>query len=489
MGNWKKKKALKSSADPDTSNTNGIENDEEAFKAFLASAKPKPPSTTESTLKDNGSSMTRKSALESDNDDDDNEHEALSDEDDRVETKGRSRKTGKKGFGSDSEDDEEGSESEIKVVTAQKNKKSTAVSRPKMTDPRFTAMNDKNWGKKFGMSGAEVVEGDDGNEDQAGAIFDDGEDDGPQENADGKSDDDEGDDDDDDQGDKLPADMDDILGLNDSHLHKSSIPSNSKSNSKTPEAPKPLTLSKLTKFNDKIDKSGVIYISRTPPFMKPTKLRQLLAVYGILGRIYMAPEDPKITARRKKYRGNKRQNYVEAWVEFEDKKVARETAAFLNLRPVDPKKGSRYHDDLWNMKYLPRFKWHHLTDQIAYERAVREQKMRAEMASVKRENKAYLRNVEKGKMIEAMEEKKRRKREIESGGDGDAEGSTMKKVKVGEASSSGISKVSRQFRQRAIKDGQSGGKNFNNSNSSGGSQQQSSDGPSKKASVLSKIFG
>ena len=29
---------------------------------------------------------------------------------------------------------------------------------------------------------------------------------------------------------------------------------------------------------------------------------------------------------------------------------------------------SAYHYDLWNMKYLPKFKWHHLTEEIAYEK-------------------------------------------------------------------------------------------------------------------------
>ncbi|ORX73888.1 hypothetical protein DL89DRAFT_6019 [Linderina pennispora] len=35
-------------------------------------------------------------------------------------------------------------------------------------------------------------------------------------------------------------------------------------------------------------RSGVIYMSRVPPFMKPAKVRHLLSKYGEIGRIYLA---------------------------------------------------------------------------------------------------------------------------------------------------------------------------------------------------------
>jgi hypothetical protein len=36
--------------------------------------------------------------------------------------------------------------------------------------------------------------------------------------------------------------------------------------------------------------AGVIYMSRIPPFMRPAKVRDLLAPYGEVGRIYLKPE-------------------------------------------------------------------------------------------------------------------------------------------------------------------------------------------------------
>ncbi|KAI8826700.1 uncharacterized protein EV422DRAFT_511113 [Fimicolochytrium jonesii] len=235
---------------------------------------------------------------------------------------------------------------------------------------------------------------------------------------------------------------------------------------------KPLTAKALAKFQEKQQATGVVYLSRIPPFMRPVKLRQLLARYGALGRIYLAPEDPKITARRKKYRKNKRQNYTEGWVEFLDKKVGRRVAEHLNGKQIGGKKRSFYYDDLWNMKYLPKFKWNHLTEQIAYELKVREQRLKTEMAQAKKETKEYVKNVERAKMVEAIEERKRdkkRKAEAEAG-DGPETG----------AASAGLSQdatkaVRRQFKQRKVVD--------SDAKSQGAAPSR------KKAAVLSKLFG
>ncbi|KAJ3116032.1 RNA-binding ATPase activator esf2 [Phlyctochytrium bullatum] len=263
----------------------------------------------------------------------------------------------------------------------------------------------------------------------------------------GDSDDDDDDDDDEDEYSRLPGDQEDILGVD--HLRPwDEEVSASKKEAQNPNQ-KPLTIEALSAFNSRIDQSGVCYISRVPPFMKPRKLRQLLEQFAKIGRIYLAPEDPKITARRKKYRGNKRINYTEGWVEFEDKKVARNTASFLNGRNIGGKKGSRYYDDLWSIKYLPRFKWHHLTDQIAYERAVRDQKLRAEMAAAKRENKAYLRNVAKAKMIEAIEKRKAKKAQEGAADEPQKVAESKRKLDADDADDSvKRAKVSRSFRQR-----------------------------------------
>lgn len=74
--------------------------------------------------------------------------------------------------------------------------------------------------------------------------------------------------------------------------------------------------------------------------------------------------DAKRAYLRKKYTSTKKPHFTEGWVEFKDKKVARSVAEMLNAQPIGGKKGSRWRDDVWTMKYLPRFKWNMLTEQV-----------------------------------------------------------------------------------------------------------------------------
>jgi ESF2/ABP1 family protein len=60
----------------------------------------------------------------------------------------------------------------------------------------------------------------------------------------------------------------------------------------------------------------------------------------------------------------KRRKFVEGWVEFKDKKIAKRLALTLNNQKIGGKRRSFYHDDLWNIKYLPKFKWNYLTEKF-----------------------------------------------------------------------------------------------------------------------------
>ncbi|RPA82740.1 hypothetical protein BJ508DRAFT_375502 [Ascobolus immersus RN42] len=207
---------------------------------------------------------------------------------------------------------------------------------------------------------------------------------------------------------------------------------------------KPLTPAQLAEVKRKTKKTGVIYLSSIPPFMKPPKVRHLLSVFGEIGRIFLVPEDHKAHKARVKQGGNKKKKFVEGWVEFLDKKCAKLCVETLNAQIVGGKKGNYYHDDVWNMKYLQGFKWGDLQAQIAYENASRQAKMRAEIAQATRENKTFLKNVERAKMVENMEAKKR-KRQADAEGE-KAEGSAPKKEKTD---------VRRTFRQNEIAAGNS----------------------------------
>ena len=68
----------------------------------------------------------------------------------------------------------------------------------------------------------------------------------------------------------------------------------------------------------------VLSVSAVNLMQKPQKLRHLLEQHGELGRLYLAPEAPSLRAKRKRHKGNTGKNFTEGWVEFEDKRVAKQ---------------------------------------------------------------------------------------------------------------------------------------------------------------------
>ena len=193
-----------------------------------------------------------------------------------------------------------------------------------------------------------------------------------------------------------------------------------------PGVSRPLTKKNLVATERAVKRSGVVYLSRIPPFMKPQKVRSLLEPYGQVNRIYLEQEDPASHTRRVRHGGNKKRMYTEGWVEFVNKADAKHVCELLNAKTIGGKKGGYYHDDVWNLKYLKSFKWMHLVQQIAEENAERASRLKAEISKTTKENKEFVQNVERAKMLEGMEAKKaeRRRKEDEA-----ATESTMKDEK------------------------------------------------------------
>lgn len=170
------------------------------------------------------------------------------------------------------------------------------------------------------------------------------------------------------------------------------------------------SLRKAAQAAARTHKSGVLYISRVPPFMKPTTLTQLLlphASHGGLGRVFLTPETSEAHARRVRGGGNKKKSFTDGWVEFASKRDARWAAERLNGNLIGGKKGGFYHDDLWNVRYLRGFKWGHLTEQIAHENASRAARVREEVRRTRKENRTFVEDVQRGKMEEGMEGRRR----------------------------------------------------------------------------------
>ncbi|KAG9644921.1 FAD/NAD(P)-binding domain-containing protein, partial [Aureobasidium melanogenum] len=201
---------------------------------------------------------------------------------------------------------------------------------------------------------------------------------------------------------------------------------------------KPLTQKQLLKAQKAAKKTGVIYISRIPPFMKPATLKHYLSPYGEIGRVFLTPEDPVAQKQRVRNGGNKKKSFTDGWVEFINKKDAKAAAETLNGNIIGGKKGNFYHDDMWNMKYLTGFKWSHLTEQIANENAERAARLRAEVARTRRENKSFVEDIERSKMLEGMRAKK-------------AAQADRAGVASEPASAGGVRELKRDFKQNEVK--------------------------------------
>lgn len=215
--------------------------------------------------------------------------------------------------------------------------------------------------------------------------------------------------------DDVNDDDDDDTGMSDSGRGQDDVASGNENAEEIKERKKKvrkLSLKKTQDFNAKLRKRGVLYIARIPPRMGPAKIKTLLSEFGPVTRVYLVEEDRAARKRRRKLAGGAGaggKRYTEGWVEFENKKVARLVGERLNNTPITNHKRSVHFGDLWNVKYLRKFKWEHLTEKVAYERRIREQKMRIEMMQARRENAAYAEKVEQGMVLDRIEERRKKK--------------------------------------------------------------------------------
>lgn len=157
-------------------------------------------------------------------------------------------------------------------------------------------------------------------------------------------------------------------------------------------------------------KPGVVYLSSLPPYMKPYALKSLFETrgFGPITKVFLSPEVRPASAPRR--RSNKRKTYSDGWVEFASKKTAKICAETMNASIIGGRKGSWYHDDILNVKYLTGLRWDDLVDQIQRERKEREARQRIEDARTRKEDQVFLQGVEKGKVLDGIQKKNEEKR-------------------------------------------------------------------------------
>jgi ESF2/ABP1 family protein len=115
-----------------------------------------------------------------------------------------------------------------------------------------------------------------------------------------------------------------------------------------------------------------------------------------------------VLVTKKANKKKKNVTFTEGWVEFEKKKVAKWVVQNINNTPISAKKGSKFCDILWSMKYLPGFKWIHLSERLTYERAVYHQKLQIAISKARKEAGFFQDNLDKG------EKTLKRKKKIKS---------------------------------------------------------------------------
>ncbi|KAM9973673.1 hypothetical protein ACTFIW_010787 [Dictyostelium discoideum] len=162
---------------------------------------------------------------------------------------------------------------------------------------------------------------------------------------------------------------------------------------------KPMDIEKMKKLKEQNENKGIIYLSTIPSRMKPAKLKQLLAKYGKVTRMHLV----RANVERKNHRNDM---FKEGWIEFEDKALARKIATILNNIPMGGKARDIHKDCLWNLRYLPKFKWHHLQDKLVSQRMERDKKLRLEINQVRKQNLILLEQVELSKHVNQKHESK-----------------------------------------------------------------------------------
>lgn len=145
--------------------------------------------------------------------------------------------------------------------------------------------------------------------------------------------------------------------------------------------------------------SGVIYLSRIPPGVEPNTLRSLLSGVGRTSRIWLRPIAAVMSPGgelKKGHMDSGRQEkasqdgagdkYADGWIEFPRRRDAKRAVALLNGNPMaGAKKKGRFANDLWAMRFLPKFTWDDLSREVFGSRRERVLEVREQVADARRE--------------------------------------------------------------------------------------------------------
>ncbi|KAI4265238.1 MAG: hypothetical protein L6R38_009565, partial [Xanthoria sp. 2 TBL-2021] len=101
------------------------------------------------------------------------------------------------------------------------------------------------------------------------------------------------------------------------------IPNSTSPTSPASTTPKPSKPKSKTITSTRPGKPGVVYLSRIPPFMRPSTVRHLLSPFGSITKLFLTPEPPAQHTSRVRSGGNKKRSFTDGWIEFASHKSAK----------------------------------------------------------------------------------------------------------------------------------------------------------------------
>lgn len=130
-------------------------------------------------------------------------------------------------------------------------------------------------------------------------------------------------------------------------------------------------------YQERLKRTGVLYISYIPEGLTISIIRKKLEKYGV-NRIYLVPES------------DKKNSFKEGWIEFHDKIMAKLCEYESNGKPIGGRKRENLSEEIWNLKYLHKFKWSHLIEKQREKNKVKQQRIKTEIAQAHRESNFIL---------------------------------------------------------------------------------------------------
>ena len=182
------------------------------------------------------------------------------------------------------------------------------------------------------------------------------------------------------------------------------------------------------KWKKKQNKKGVIYISSVPFGCTSLQLKKIFNEFGQVTNVHL--EAAKGENGKIKKIHNKWTEFCEGWIEFKDKKIAKQVVDLLNETKIPKKyvKNRMAKSHIWNMKYLKGFGWHHLEEYKQTIRTLQRKKFELKVADAHRQTAYFESQVRKAKEItKGLYNDKEEEDEDESNDD---DGPPLKKQKV-----------------------------------------------------------